>query len=82
MLVYQCPCTPLKISLPENETTVNLKSASFLVIMLLHEGLTQYSITNKALVAFWPEFHFNADWWISTVGQYKASSFPYFQSLC
>ena len=28
------------MSLPENETTVNLKSASFIVIMHLHEGLT------------------------------------------
>ena len=40
MPVYECPCTPLKISLPENETTVNLKSASVIVIILLHEGLT------------------------------------------
>ena len=32
--------TPLKISLLENETTINLKSASFVVIMHLHEGLT------------------------------------------
>ena len=32
--------TPLKISLPENETTVNVKTASFLVIMHLHKGLT------------------------------------------
>ena len=39
MLAYKCPRTPLKMSLPENETTVNLKSASFVVIMLLHEGL-------------------------------------------
>ena len=30
----------MKISLPKNEITVNLKSASFVVIMLLHEGLT------------------------------------------
>ena len=34
------PCTPLKISLPENETTVNFKSASFTAIMQLHDGLT------------------------------------------
>ena len=40
MPAYQCPCTPMKISLPKNETIVNLKSASFFVIMLLHEGLT------------------------------------------
>ena len=40
MLAYECPSTPMKISLPENETTVNVKSASFVVIMLLHKGLT------------------------------------------
>ena len=40
MLAYECPSTPLKISLPENETTVNLKSASFVIITLLHKGLT------------------------------------------
>ena len=34
MLAYQCPCTPLKISLPESETMVNLKHAFFLIIML------------------------------------------------
>ena len=37
---FHAPCTPLKISLPENETMVNLKSASVIVIMLLREGLT------------------------------------------
>ena len=31
---------PLKISLPENETAVNLKSASSIIIMLLHKGFT------------------------------------------
>ena len=40
MLAQKCPRSPLKISLPENETTVNLKCASFVIIMLLHEGLT------------------------------------------
>ena len=40
MLAYECFCTPLNISLPENETTVNLKSASFVVIMHLHKDLT------------------------------------------
>ena len=29
MLAYECPRTGLKMSLPENETTVNLRSASF-----------------------------------------------------
>ena len=51
------------------KTTVNIKSASFVVIMLLHKGLT-HTFTNKASVAFWREFHFNAfislttDWWL------------------
>ena len=40
MLAFQYPHTPLNISLPDNETMENLKSASFLVTMLLHEGLT------------------------------------------
>ena len=31
---------PFKINVPKTETTVNLKSASFVVIMLLHKGLT------------------------------------------
>ena len=37
----------------------DLKSASFIVIMFLREGLTHIQIINKALVAFWREFHFN-----------------------
>ena len=40
MLASESPSTPLKMSLFENETTVNLKKASFVVIMLLDEGLT------------------------------------------
>ena len=42
---------PLKICLLENEATVNLKSASFIVIMLLYEGLThiQSQITPRLL---------------------------------
>ena len=31
---------PFKMNMPKTETTVNLKSASFVVIMLLHKGLT------------------------------------------
>ena len=48
---------PLKISLPKNETMVNLKSASFIVFMLLHKGLTHIN-ANRVLVAFLREFHF------------------------
>ena len=40
MLSCEFPSTPLKISLHENETMVNLKNASFIVIMLLHLCLT------------------------------------------
>ena len=50
MLASECPCTPLKISLPENETTVNLKSASFVVIMLLHKGLTDIQSQIKRFI--------------------------------
>ena len=49
MLVQECPCTPLKISLPKNEITVNLKSASFVEIMLLHEGFYTYTFITKTL---------------------------------
>ena len=31
---------PFKMNVPKTETTVNLNSASFDVIMLLHKGLT------------------------------------------
>uniref|UniRef100_A0A671U4Y9 CCR4-NOT transcription complex subunit 10 n=1 Tax=Sparus aurata TaxID=8175 RepID=A0A671U4Y9_SPAAU len=52
MLLYECPCTPLKISLPENETTLNLISASFVVIMHLHEGLTHIQSQIKPWLLF------------------------------
>ena len=44
--------TLLKMSLPKNETTVNLKSASFVIIMRLHEGLTNIYSQKE------PRFHF------------------------
>ena len=56
MLVYECPSTPLKISLPENKTTVNLKSASFIVIMLLHKGLTHFQSQIKPQLLFGESF--------------------------
>ena len=61
MLACECPRTPFKITLPENETTANLKSASFVVIMLLHEGLTHIHSQKKkkkSLGFFWQDFHF------------------------
>ena len=51
-----CPCTPLKISLPENKTTVNLKNASFVVIMLLHEDLTHIQSQIKPWLLFGESF--------------------------
>ena len=60
MLASQCPCTPLKISLPENETKVNLKSASFGVIMLLHQGLTHIQSQIKPRLHFGESFMSNS----------------------
>ena len=59
------PSTPIKnkmIKKNENKSgknTVNLKSASFLVIMLLHEGLTHIHLQKKPKLHFGCEFHFN-----------------------
>ena len=47
--------TCLNHSLPENETMVNLKSASFDVIMLLEEGLTHILSQIKACLL--SDFH-------------------------
>ena len=60
MLELKCPCTPLKISLPKNETTVNLKSASFIVIMILHEGLTHIQSQIKPCLLFGESFTLTA----------------------
>ena len=53
-----CSCvdTPLKISLPKNEITVNLKSASFFVIMHLHKGSTQIQSQIKPQLLFGESF--------------------------
>ena len=47
---------PFKISVPKTETTVNLKSASFVVIMLLHEGLTHIQSQIKPCLLFGESF--------------------------
>ena len=52
MLASECHSTPLKISLPNNETMLNLTSASFDVIMLLHEGLTHIQSQIKPWLLF------------------------------
>ena len=44
------------MSLPENETTVNLKSAPFVLIMLLHEGLTHIHSQKKLWSHFGESF--------------------------
>ena len=44
---------PFKINVPKTETTVNLKSASFVAIMLLHEGLTHIQSQIKPQLLFW-----------------------------
>ena len=42
MLAYEAPLAlQFKMNVPKTETMVNLKSASFIVIMILHEGLTR-----------------------------------------
>ena len=46
----------LKINVPKTETTVNLKSASFVVIMLLHEGLTHIQSQIKPQLLFGKSF--------------------------
>ena len=50
------PRTPLKISLPENETKVNLKSASFVIHMLLHKVLTHIQSQIKPRLLFGESF--------------------------
>ena len=47
MLASECPCTPLKISLPENENTVNHKCASFVVIMLILRHARASSLSTR-----------------------------------
>ena len=51
----------LKICLPENETTMNLKSASFVVVMPLHEGLTHIQSQIKPLLLFGECFTLTTD---------------------
>ena len=50
---------PLKISLPENKTKVNLKNASFVIITLLHEGLTHIHSQIKPGLLFGESFTLN-----------------------
>ena len=52
---------PLKMSLPENVKTVNLKGASFMVIMLLHKGFTHKQSQKKPRLHFGESFALFAD---------------------
>ena len=56
MLALKCPCTPLKMSFSENATTVNLKSASLVIITRLHEGLTRSQSQIKPWLLFGESF--------------------------
>ena len=47
------------MSLPENETMVNFKSASFDVILLLHKGLTHIQSQIKPQLLFGERFTLN-----------------------
>ena len=70
MLASECPCTPFKVSLPKNETTLNLKSASLAIIMHVHESLIHIQSQIKPRLLFWQEFYFKAVpvlqciWWL------------------
>ena len=47
---------PFEINVPKTEITVNLKSASFVLIMLLHEGLTHIQSQIKLRLLFGESF--------------------------
>ena len=50
---------PFKINVHKTETTVNLKSASFVAIMLLHEGLTHIQSQIEPWLLFGVSFALN-----------------------
>ena len=54
---------PFKINVPKTETTVNLKSASFVIIMLLHEGLTHIQSQIKPWLLFGENFALKPCYW-------------------
>ena len=47
---------PSKMNVPKTETTVNLKSAFFIAIKLLHEGLTHIQSQIKPRLLFGESF--------------------------
>ena len=51
---------PLKWVWPENENTVNLKSATFIIIMVLHEGVTRVHSQTKPQLYFGESFTLNS----------------------
>ena len=53
MLAY---ALPLKMNLSQKQNTVNLESASFVVIMLLHKGLTHIHSQKKPRLHFGESF--------------------------
>ena len=58
---------PFKINVPKTENTVNLKSASFVVIMLLHKGLTHIQSQIKLWLIFGESFALRPASQISTM---------------
>ena len=58
MLARRAPCTPVQINVPQTKTTLTLKSASFIAIMRLHEGLTHIQSQMKPRLLFGESFAF------------------------
>ena len=56
MLAYDALALPFKMKEPKTETTVNLKSASFVVIVLLHKVLTHIQSQIKPWLPFGESF--------------------------
>ena len=67
---------PFKINVPKTETTLNPKSASFVVIMLSHKGFTHIQSQIEPWLLFGESFtligNLNLFWhWTRTVKLYK-----------
>ena len=60
--------------MPKIETTVKLKSASFVAIMILHEGLTHIQSQIKPWLLFGESFALSA-YWVVFVFDSRAYSF-------
>ena len=72
MLAY---ALPLKMNLSQKQNTVNLESASFVVIMLLHKGLTCIHSQKK------PRLHFGESFILGS-GDWDGHSTTLYLCLC